>query len=168
MKIPTIDWSRFVTRINISAPVETIYKAWTTRDGMESWFLRLCEYKDKNGEELAGDVQVVVGDSYKWLWHGWPDDTVEYGQILDMNDKDLFKFSFGKAGICTVQIKTEADEHIVELAQEEIPTDDAGKHNYYVGCKTGWTFYLANLKSIVEGGIDLRNKNVKLQQVLNS
>jgi len=52
--------------------------------------------------------------------------------------------------------------------QEEIPTDEKSMQSFYVGCKTGWTFYLANMKSILEGGIDLRNKNEKLQQMLNS
>jgi hypothetical protein len=56
----------------------------------------------------------------------------------------------------------------VELVQEEIPTDENGKQIFHLGCKSGWTFYLANLKSIFEGGIDLRNRNTKLQDVLNS
>ncbi|THU41974.1 SRPBCC domain-containing protein [Niastella caeni] len=164
----TIDWSRFVTRINVSAPIETLYLAWATRAGMESWFVRLSEYRNNDGKERAAEEQVIVGDTYKWLWHGYSDEAVEHGQILDLNNKDYFKFSFGKAGICSVNIRPEEGEHIVELIQEDIPIDEQGKLNFHVGCKTGWTFYLANLKSIVEGGIDLRNKNVKLKQVLNS
>lgn len=164
----TFDWSRFVTRITVQAPIETLYRAWATREGIESWFLRLSEYKTRDGALRKNEESVQVGDTYKWLWHGYADDTVEHGQILDLNDKDYFKFSFGKAGICTVSIKTELGEHIVELTQEDIPTDEKGKEYYHVGCKTGWTFYLANLKSIIEGGIDLRNKNEKLQQMLNS
>jgi uncharacterized protein YndB with AHSA1/START domain len=164
----TIDWSRFVARINVGAPVDAIYQAWATRGGMESWFVRLSEYKDKDGVERSAEEEVTVGDTYKWLWHGYSDESVEYGQILELNHKDHFKFSFGKAGNCTVSIKEEDGEHIVELIQSEIPTDDQGKHNFYVGCKTGWTFYLANLKSILEGGIDLRNKNTKLKEVVNS
>jgi uncharacterized protein YndB with AHSA1/START domain len=164
----TYDWSRFVTRINIKAPVETLYNAWATRAGIERWFLRLSEYKQRNGSLRDDDEHVAVGDTYKWLWYGYPDKTVEYGEILDLNDKDYLQFSFGKAGICTVRIKTEAGENIVELVQEEIPTDEKGMQYYHVGCKTGWTFYLANMKSMLEGGIDLRNKNEKLQEMLNS
>lgn len=40
--------------------------------------------------------------------------------------------------------------------------------NLLVGCGEGWVFYLANLKSILEGGIDLRNKNDAIRNVLNS
>jgi hypothetical protein len=162
------DWSRFVVRININAAIGKLYNAWATRAGIEYWFLRLSEYKSPDGKLRGDDELVKKGDKYKWLWHGYGDDTVEYGEILEVNGKDSFKFSFGKAGICSVRIYEEMKETILELVQENIPTDDAGKQHYYVGCKTGWTFYLANIKSLYEGGIDLRNKNDKLQQMLNS
>lgn len=162
------DWSRFMVRINIKAPVEKLYWCWATREGMEYWFLRLSEYKNPDGVLRKSNELVAKGDSYKWLWHGWPDDTVEYGKILDCNGKDLFKFTFGKAGDCTVKIYKEQDEMIVELVQDNIPTDEHGMHYWHLGCKTGWTFYLANMKSLLEGGIDLRNRNEKLQQMLNS
>jgi len=162
------DWSRFSVRININASMEKLYRAWATRSGMEYWFLRLSEYKKHDGSLRGDDELAAKGDSYKWLWHGWPDETVEYGEILDENGHDLFRFSFGKAGNCTVRIYREQGETIVELVQDDIPVDEQGKHYWHVGCKTGWTFYLANMKSLFEGGIDLRNKNVNLQQVLNA
>jgi hypothetical protein len=164
----THDWSSFTVRININASAEKLYAAWATRSGIELWFLRVSEYKKPDGSLRANDEPVSKGDSYKWLWHGWPDDMVEHGEILDCNGKDLFRFSFGKAGNCTIRIYKEQDETIVELMQDAIPTDEQGKHYWHLGCKTGWTFYLANLKSIYEGGKDLRNKNVQLQQVLNA
>jgi hypothetical protein len=162
------DWARFTVRIDVNTPVEKLYTAWATRDGMEYWFLRLCEYKRPDGSLLKGGEQVKKGDTYKWLWHGYADDTSEVGQILDCNGKDLFRFSFGKAGDCTVKLLKEEGITIVELVQENVPDDDNGKHTWHLGCKTGWTFYLANLKSLYEGGIDLRNKNEKLQRMINS
>lgn len=162
------DWSRFVVRISIKAHFEKLYQAWATRDGIEYWFLRLSEYKKQDGSFRSGNELVDKGDTYRWLWYGWDDDTVEQGSILECNGMDYFKFSFGKAGICSVSLKTDEGENIVELVQEDIPTDQNGMQHYHLGCKTGWTFYLANLKSLYEGGIDLRNRNIKLQGVLNS
>ncbi len=162
------DWSRFTVRINVNAPVKKLYDAWATRSGIEHWFVRLSEYKKPGGDLRNENQMVEKGDHYKWLWHGYPDDIDEYGNILDCNGVDFLKFSFGKAGDCSVNIKTEQGETIVELVQENIPTDEQAKHTWHIGCKTGWTFYLANLKSLMEGGIDLRNKNEKLQHVLNS
>ncbi|MBK8494214.1 MAG: SRPBCC domain-containing protein [Ferruginibacter sp.] len=162
------DWSCFVTRINIKAPIEKLYWCWATREGMEYWFLRLSEFKTSAGSLRAGTEFVQPGDVYRWQWFGWPDDVTEEGTILDANGKDFLKFSFGKAGNCSVTIKEELGENIVELLQDSIPTDEFGMHNWHLGCKTGWTFYLANLKSMLEGGIDLRNKNESLQRVINS
>ena len=84
------------------------------------------------------------------------------------NKKDFIQFSFGKAGNCSITIKQEEGETIVELIQDHIPTDEQGMHYWHLGCKTGWTFYLANLKSLCEGGIDLRNRNVHVKNVVNS
>jgi uncharacterized protein YndB with AHSA1/START domain len=161
------DWTRFVVRIPVKAAVEKLYWCWATREGIEYWFLRMGEYK--NGNALRNDNEPVQkGDTYRWRWHGWPDEMTEEGAILDCNGKDIFKFSFGKAGNCTVYIKKEEGETIVELVQDQIPDDDQGKHYYQLGCKTGWTFYLANLKSLLEGGNDLRNRNEALKNVINS
>ena len=87
---------------------------------------------------------------------------------METNGKDLFKFKFGAAGNCTVKIYEEEGEKIVELIQDQIPTDEKGKQNWHIGCKTGWTFYMANMKSMLEGGIDLRNKNEKIQNVITA
>ena len=134
------DWSRFVVRININAPAQKLYKS-------------------KDGKLRTNEEEVSAGDTYKWLWHGWPDDTVEYGTIEEANGKDFFKFSFGKAGNCSVRIFKDNGENFVEITQEDIPDDDLGRSVWHVGCKTGWTFHLTNMKSIFEGGNDLRNKN---------
>lgn len=162
------DWSRFTVRINVKAPIDVLYKAWATRKGIEHWFLRLSEYKKKDGTLRGNEEFTAPGDSYKWLWHGYPDTVVEEGTVIDCNGKDYFKFRFGKAGDCTVIIKEEEGEKIVELVQENIPTDEYGKQYWHIGCKMGWTYYFANLKSMLEGGIDLRNKNEKLQNVISA
>lgn len=162
------NWKTFTVRVPVKAPVEKLYWCWATREGMEYWFLRLSEYKKPDGSLRGNTETVQKGDSYKWLWHGWGDDTAEEGVILGCNGKDHFRFSFGKAGNCAVTIKQEEGQTIVELVQDEIPDDEQGRQYYQLGCKTGWTFYLANLKSLLEGGIDLRNRDEKLRNVINS
>jgi hypothetical protein len=164
----TFNWSRFKVRITVKASPKDLYKAWTTKKGIEQWFLRLGEFKKPDGTLRSSNELVETGDTYRWLWYGYPDDTAELGSILDCNGKDYTKFRFGTAGDCIVNIKTEEGENIVELIQENIPADEEGKKNYHIGCKTGWTFYLTNLKSVLEGGIDLRNRNEKIKQVINS
>jgi uncharacterized protein YndB with AHSA1/START domain len=162
------NWETFTVRVPVNAPVEKLYWCWATREGMEYWFLRLSGYKKPDGTMRSNGEAAQKGDTYKWLWHGWPDETVEEGTIIDCNGKDFFKFSFGKAGNCAVTIKQDSGQNIVELVQDEIPDDEQGRQYYQLGCKTGWTFYLANLKSLLEGGIDLRNRDESLKNVINS
>jgi hypothetical protein len=162
------DWSRFVVRVPVNASKEKLYDAWATRKGMESWFLRVSAYKNQDGVLRKEDEHVQAGDTYAWRWHGWPDEVEEYGEIMACNGRDFFQFKFGDAGICTVTITEEFGQHIVALVQSSIPADESGRRNWHVGCKTGWTFYFANLKSIKEGGLDLRNKNADVKGVINA
>lgn len=165
----SLDWSRFTVRINIkSNSIEQLYRAWATKAGIEYWFLRMSEYRKPNGELRSNEEPVQPGDTYQWRWFGYSDDVTETGEILDCNGIDFFKFRFGKAGDCSVRIYPEQDELIVELLQDHIPTDEKAKELWHIGCKTGWTFYMANMKSMFEGGIDLRNKNEQLQNMINA
>ncbi len=166
----TYDWSRFTKRVNIKAGIDTgiIYNAWATQQGLEKWFLRSAIFTSADNAQSNTASQVQPGDTYAWLWHGYDDATTEYGKILEANGTNYLKFVFGNAGTVTVSIYPEQNETIVELLQEDIPTDEKGKAYFHIGCSTGWVFYLANLKSILEGGLDLRNKNVALQHVLTA
>ena len=166
------DWTSFTKSITIKTTCEKIYYAFATRSGMESWFLRSSNYKKSTGISIAPDELANEGDQYSWLWFGYEDDTVENGTILKANGKDLFEFTFNSNGknnmIVKISFAKEEGEWRVNLYQYNIPTDDESKAWYYVGCGEGWTFYLANLKSILEGGIDLRNKNEQIKRVINS
>ncbi len=165
----SFDWSSFTVRINIkSSSIEQLYRAWATRAGIEYWFLRMSEYSKADGELRSADEPVHTGDTYRWRWFGYSDEVTETGEILDCNGNDFFKFRFGNAGNCSVRIYPEQDELIVELLQDNIPTDDKSKEIWHIGCKTGWTFYLANMKSLFEAGIDLRNKNENIQNVVSA
>lgn len=163
----SVNWSTFTVRMDVNAPIEQLYTSWATRTGIESWFLRMSEYASSDGVIRAGDEFIQKGDTYKWLWHGWPDDTVEHGSIIDCNGKDFIQFHFGKAGICSVRIYNEQGVNIVELVQENIPDDEHGKFAFHVGCKTGWTYYLTNLKSVYQFGVDLRNKKEGIGKLIN-
>lgn len=162
------DWSRFTLKINIKAPLQAIYIAWTTPEVLEQWFLRKAHFKLSGNKERPRHEQIHAGDTYEWLWHGHPDTSLEKGKVLQANGLDKLQFSFSGGALVTVDIGVINGETIVMLTQEQIPTDEHGRVNYNMGCQVGWTFYLANLKSVLEGGIDLRNMNMALKNVVNS
>ncbi|MBC8172856.1 MAG: SRPBCC domain-containing protein [Chitinophagales bacterium] len=162
------DWTRFTKRININAPLKTIYDAWTTQQGMESWFLRRSEFKKPDGSLRKEDEHIEAGDTYYWLWHGWPDSTREQMDIVSANGNDKLQFHFAELCLVTVTLSEFKNCTIAELTQENIPNDEEHIVKFHLGCMEGWTFYLANLKSIMEGGLDLRNKDVEIGGVINS
>jgi len=139
-----------------------------TPANLESWFLRKALFTTPDGKLRDESAKVQAGDTYLWRWHGYDDKTQEKGKVLDLNGKDHFKFTF--AGDCEVSIKCKLEEGrtIMELVQAKIPTDEISKVRLHLGCQNGWTFYLTNLKSIMEGGLDLRNKNVNIKNVVTS
>ena len=162
------NWKIFTKRITINRAKEMIYRAWATQAGLENWFLRLAEFTKPDGRLRDRNEQVQQGDKYKWLWWGYDDEVAEGKEILETNGKDMIQFSFSGGCIVTVTVKEEHDENICELVQQ-MPMDDENEQQYfYIECSKGWTFYMTNLKSILEGGIDLRNKNIGIQNVINA
>ena len=95
-------WDKFTKRIIVNADINKVYRAWTSKTGIESWFLRESVFS-RNGNDLLPEEQVKKEDTYKWLWHGYGDDIVEYGKILDANEKDMLQFTF--TGNCIVTVK---------------------------------------------------------------
>lgn len=162
------DWTRFLVRIDVKASKEQLYQAWSTRNGLENWFLRECLIYKPSGEMRDVNEPIQEGDRYLWRWHGHPDESTEEGVFLVSNGIDEIQFQFGQAGRCTVRITEAGGVFLVDLVQDQIPPTEKAKVQFHVGCRTGWIFYLTNLKSFYEGGIDLRNKNPNLQQMLNS
>jgi len=162
------DWSRFSARINVIAELDDVYAAWTTRAGLERWFLRVAEFTKPDGEVRDAASSIQRGDRYRWLWHGYDDTVVERGAIEEVNGRDSLRFTFAGSCLVSVNMTVEGNLTFVELRQENIPLDETSRVSYHLGCMTGWTFYLANLKSILEGGIDLRNKDEKLRNLVNA
>lgn len=161
-------WSKFRLRVNIKTDMATAYKAWSSPAALESWFLRKALFKDSDGNPKVAKESIEEGDTYEWYWHGYPDSVVEKGKVLKANGKNAFSFTFSMECPVTISIYEEAGETIVELVESDLPTDSETALKYYVGDSRGWIFYMANLKSILEGGLDLRNRKMEITNVITS
>jgi uncharacterized protein YndB with AHSA1/START domain len=159
---------QFTRRITIRASAKAIYEAWSTQQGLESWFLRLAQFTNAAGAIKPRNSFAETGDNYKWLWFGYDDSAKEERKILLANGWDKIQFEFSGGCIVTVSIIQEQGETICQLVQDMPMEDEKEQQYFFTECGNGWTFYLANLKSILEGGIDLRNKNTAIQQVINA
>lgn len=160
----TIDWSSFTKRISIRVTQEKIFKHFIFQELLEKWFLSSAEFYNFAGEIRSRDSIIQSGDTYRWRWYG--SDNLAEGKIIE-NKEGYLKFTFLDCMV-EVGIKREEDENILVLTQSEIPLDEQARLNYYVGCTRGCNFYMTNLKSILEGGKDLRNRNSDLSNVINT
>ncbi len=160
------NWTQFTKKIAIKASLKQIYDAWTIPEEIEKWFLSQAIYDRENEGSVPRNENIQEKDKYQWSWFLF--DIVEEGDILEANGIDFLKFSF--AGNCRVEVKLkEVGNHVVvELSQGNIPTDDKSKKGIRLGCDSGWSFFLLNLKSVYEGGLDLRNKNPEFIGMINN
>lgn len=158
--------SQFTKRILIKSDLKSIYNAWTISAELEKWFLSNAVYYDSNIKVIPSKENVKTGGTYEWNW--FAQNYHESGKVISANGYDFLEFTF--AGDCRVEVKlTEIKNYIlVELTQSKIPLDNQSKENIRLGCAFGWTFYLINLKSILEGGLDLRNKDLEMEGLVNN
>lgn len=161
------DWTSFTQRIAITTTLEEAYNAWTTAQGIQEWFLSSSIFTDPEGNVIPVNQNVVKGTQYAWNWFLY--EPTESGTVTAANGVDFFRFTF--AGDCLVDIRLQQVDEcvVVELKQHNIPTDEHSMRDIRLGCASGWAFYLVNLKSVLEGGLDLRNKDERfMPPMLNS
>lgn len=157
------DWTSFTKRIAIKAALTDIYKAWTVPAELERWFLERVIFHSEDG---ALAQSAVSGVEYDWYWY--LDTNPLRGKMLTANGKDYLQFTFEGNSLVAVSLSTLDEYVIVELRHYNIPEDEHSKQYIRLGCSSGWAFYLHNLKSVYEGGIDLRNKDPKLGVMINN
>jgi len=166
-KTMSTNWSEFKLRINTTASVEKAYKAVATPGGLESWFLREADVKS-GGKPRPKTELIQKGDEYHFQWYGHPDTLRHSGEFLSTDGKTVISFTFSQDLPVTISIYRECEETIVELAETFDATVEEVARNHYLGNMKGWIFFLINLKSILEGGLDMRNRKVELKNVLTA
>lgn len=155
------NWSEFNKRIIINKAKDSIYRSWATKSELQTWFLETAEFESSKGKRNPNDL-IQKGDCFTWKWNNW--DFHEEGKVLDANGNDFISFTFGDTGNVDVKLTSVNGETEVVLRQYNIPTDEQAKMDYFVGCNTGWTFWLANLKAYLEYGITLHAKGLKQEE----
>ncbi|MEQ8477888.1 SRPBCC domain-containing protein [Fulvivirga sp.] len=160
------DWTSFTKRIAIKSTLSEMYDAWTKGSELEKWFLKKVKFLEADNSLYDQDKNVKENAQYSWYWYLYNEPMK--GKITKANGKDYIQFTF--EGECLVDVNLEEvnDYIVITLKHHNIPLDDHSKKYVRLGCTNGWTFYLANLKSIYEGGVDLRNKDEKLPPMVNN
>lgn len=160
-----IDWTSFTVRIPVKASMKELYAAWTRSAELEHWFLRKATHTGTDKKPLRRTSSVTKGCTFAWEWYGY--DGVEHGVVKEANGKDHLRFTFA-GSLVDVRLQQVGKDVVVEIVQHGIPTDPSSKKNIRMGCHVGWTFWIANLKSVYEGGLNLRNTNDELTGMVNN
>jgi len=159
------DWTSFTKRIAVKARMADIYNAWTKSNELEKWFLEKATFY-KHQEAVSKYINASSNTSYEWLWYLYPEPMK--GIYKSANGKDHLQFTFEGECLVDVQLSENNGYTVIDLKQHNIPTDDHSRQFIRLGCSNGWHFYLTNLKSVYEGGIDLRNKDKHSSPMLNN
>jgi uncharacterized protein YndB with AHSA1/START domain len=157
---------KFTKKIAVNASLEKIYDAWAKPNEIERWFLKNADYYDENNNLVDKSIGAKQNNSYNWSWY--LNDSAEVGTITEANGKDFIQFTFAGDCLVEVELKPQKDIIMVELTQKNIKLDDESAQSMRLDCESGWSFYLLNLKSIYEGGLDLRNKDTDLRGMVNN
>lgn len=160
------DWTQFKKRVFINADLKSVYNAWTKKEELEKWFLSKAQFFNQNGKEILSTQNISSHCQYQWRWYA--QNHYEEGTIMHVNGVDSIEFTFAGNCIVKIQLSSVNQFTLVELTQSNIPINESSKEDIRLGCAFGWTFYLINSKSILEGGLDLRNKDRKLKNVVNN
>lgn len=160
------DWTSITKRIAIKAKMADIYNAWTKSNELEKWFLEKAVFSSAQKTSISKYINATSGANYEWIWHLYPERSS--GTYVAANGKDFIQFTFEGECLVDVNLREINGYTLVELRQYNIPTDDHSKRFIRLGCSHGWHFYLVNLKSVYEGGLDLRNKDKHLYPMINN
>ena len=134
-----------VAKVAISSDLKTVWNALTKPSTLKHWFLR------------HANLDLKVGGSYHFSW-GTRNSSGEYpvnmrGKYLKLESERLLQLTWNTEDRpVTFQLDSNETETILTVIVEGFEPGSPG-HIFEL---RGWTFYLINLKTVLEKGWDLR------------
>ncbi len=158
------EWRRLEQRIDVRAPLPVVYAAWATAEGLVGWFPMEASVTDPSGTERGAGTAAAPGDRFRF---SWPTGHTEEGEFLEADGARRLRFTFGEAIEVSASLEElEGGDVMVTLVQTQDRSDEENLR-VLLGFKEGWAFYLTNLKSVLEGGLDLRSYHHPVEHRVN-
>ena len=157
------DWTRFRRVVYVAIPIDTAWLLWTTSVGLRAWWLAEAVYTRADGLARPEADPAATGDTWAWAWF---ERTSVTGSVIEATPAKSFAFSFGAGVSVTVRLDEVLGRTRVDLQQSGMPDDDEGRL-VHLDTRAAWTFFLANYKSVSEGGADLRERDPRERDLVN-
>jgi uncharacterized protein YndB with AHSA1/START domain len=141
-------------RILIQASQEAVFEHWTRADLLGKWFLE-ASHQGSAGKPWPADKAVEEGCRYQWTW---ANGISESGEFTQVEPSSLLALTFGDQIDVVVRFGEMEGRTLVEVRQTQEQSNLEARWSVCLDCTQGWTFYLTNLKSVLEGGVDLRER----------
>lgn len=147
------DWSRFHVRMYYLAPLEEVFRRFSTAQGLESFFIHEATHTSPDGTRRKPDELVQSGDRYVWDYvHDFSHD----GTFVRVDPYRLVRFTFGTMNV-DVNFRDLREATEVDLHQTNCATTDPDRAWQHVNCRSCWIYFMTNLRSVLAGGPDLRD-----------
>lgn len=141
MVMPFIQNNRTSLRIPVHASLDTIWELLTTPAGISRWFALACEGLIEDGQ----DFELV------WSQNPGPNDRTTH-RVTAWEPRRRFGFTWPAVQL-TFDVARQGSVNVLKLTCTYTP--EAGS-DVQVEELVGWTMHLLTLKSVAEGGLDLR------------
>lgn len=156
--------SEFHHSIYLHSHMSEVYYYIASGDGICRWFMGKAEYMDSDGNILNAADSARKEDTFNWHW--LKKDLNIKGRVLEAINNELFSFTFGPAFEVTITLKEHGGRTLLTLHQKY--SAGAEKNDFaHINCCTCWVFFLTNLKSVLEHGIDLRETLIDDESLVN-
>jgi uncharacterized protein YndB with AHSA1/START domain len=159
------DWSYFKRKIYIKAPLSQVFNSWAIPSKIITWFIRKANYVSSTGEIRDQNDIMQAGDTYTWYWH---QDLTTKGEVISVILNKEIKFTFGNKEprssekvMVTIILDENENETSFTLTQENMGDKPLNRALYHLSCNMGWSFFMTNMKALLEHGVDLREHDAE-------
>ncbi len=158
------NWKNFSHGTIVNMEIDIMYDAIHTSEGLEEWLVGEANFK-RNGKVLSKEDYIFTGDTYHWKWLA--KDYEVKGKVLGSFPDRRIQFTFGDNFEVSIQLKSMQDSR-TKVILEQRRTDGKETPDFgFLNCCVCWVFFLTNLKSTQEFGVDLRETKVREEFLVN-
>jgi hypothetical protein len=122
---------------------------------MEGFFVEMMAIRNQQGRLLDPDESVLEGCRYVWRWDSG---VLVAGKFFDVLPGHELSFTFGESKV-RIRLHPQQAGTILELCQYDMEDTEQNRMHLFTNCRAAWVYFLTVLKTLLEHGIDGRDRS---------